>query len=471
MSPARFEARDVDPAPLSEPLPLPFSKRIAPNRFMKAAMSERLATWDKDDASRSGLPTQELMTLYRHWCQGGWGIVVTGNILIDAAHIEVPGNMIITSESPFSGPRFEAYQQLATLAKARIEGTENGPLFLGQLNHPGRQVPAELQSDPISASDVQLTKDYVGMTFAKPHAASKDEIHALVAAFAHAAAYLERAGFDGVHLHGAHGYLIAQFLSLSTNRRTDEYGGASLENRARFATEIADAIQAATGPGFVLGIKINSVEFETEGAFSPADAARLVELLEQHGFDLVELSGGTYEVPAWHHRKESTRRREAFFLEFAELIAPHVQKTRCFITGGLQTVGAMVDVVQRSGLDGVGLARGSATEPRFPRDVFFGGAKACIKPLCCGESENLGTRAILSAGQMRLISLDREPIDPSDQEAFDGFLKDCAAWVAGLKNRKKRDVYGHVLIQSVKTVPYGSVNPDLDQFVAVERSE
>ncbi|KAI0594643.1 NADH oxidase [Biscogniauxia sp. FL1348] len=462
MSPIRFEGRDIDPAPLAEPLLLPFSRRVAPNRFMKAAMSERLATWDKDDMYNSGLPTKELMTLYRHWCQGGWGVVVTGNILIDAAHIEAPGNMIITSDSPFSGPRFEAFQKLAASAKADSEGNRNAALFLGQLNHPGRQVSAEIQTDPISASDVQLTKEYVGMTFAKPHAASHAEIRALVAAFAHAAAYLERAGFDGAHLHGAHGYLIAQFLSLSTNRRTDAYGGAALEDRARLVTEIADAVRAATGPGFVLGIKINSVEFEASGAFGPADAARLVELLERHGFDLVELSGGTYEVPAWHHRGESTRRREAFFLEFAELVVPHVQRTRCFITGGLQTVGAMVDAVRRSGLDGVGLARASATEPRFPRDVLSGGVKACIRPLCSGESEDLGTRAVLSAGQMRLISLDREPIDPSDQESFDGFLKDCAAWVAGLGSRKKREVYGHVLIQSVKTVPYGSTKPDLD---------
>ncbi|KAI1500779.1 NADH oxidase [Biscogniauxia marginata] len=458
MSPVRFEGLDVDPTPLGEPLPLPFSNRVALNRFMKAAMSERLATWNMDDMSKSGIPTKELMNLYRHWCQGGWGIVVTGNILIDAAHIEAPGNMIITVDSPFSGPRFEAFRQLAAAGKTATEGGSNGTLFLGQLNHPGRQVSAEIQPDPVSASDLQLTKEYVGMTFAKPHAASHSEIRALVAAFAHGAAYLERAGFDGAHLHGAHGYLIAQFLSPATNRRTDAYGVAALENRARLATEIADAVRAATGPGFVLGIKINSVEFEESG-FSPEDAARLVELLEDHGFDFVELSGGTYEVPAWHHRKESTRRREAFFLEFAELVAPHVKRMKCFITGGLQTVGAMVDVVRRSGLDGVGLARGSATEPRFPRDVLLRGIRACIKPLCSGESEDLGTRAVLSAGQMRLISLDREPIDPSDQESFDGFLKDFAAWVAELGTRKKKEVYGHVLIQSVTTVPYGVISP------------
>lgn len=114
-------------------------------------------------------------------------------------------------------------------------------------------------------------------------------------------------------LHGAHGYLLAQFLSKTTNKRTDQYGG-SLENRARIILEIAQSIRKklpAASSGFVLGIKINSKEFQEEG-FSEDEAKELCQLLEQHEFDFVELSGGTYESLAFAHKRESTKKREAF---------------------------------------------------------------------------------------------------------------------------------------------------------------
>ncbi|KAI8957257.1 NADH oxidase [Daldinia sp. FL1419] len=422
----RYSSRDVDPSPLAQPLPFPFSKATAPNRFMKVAMTERMATWDPDDMSASGIPTTQLHNLYGHWGDGGWGTIVTGNIIIDTTHLEAPGNMIITPADSFSGPRFEAYQ---TLAKA---GRRNGAVFLGQLNHPGRQTAEEHQPNPVSASDVQLTKGYGAMfRYAKPHAATQDEINSIKASFVHAAVYLERAGFSGIQLHAAHGYLFAQFLSPTTNLRTDSYGG-SLEHRARLITEIADDIRAATRPSFVLAIKVNSVEFQDSG-FDPLEAGILVQLLEAHEFDLIELSGGTYEAPAWHHKKESTRRREAFFIEFAELIVPYVSQSRCFITGGMRTVGAMVDALT-SGLDGVGLGRPSTTEPRLPRDVLENGCRGCIKPLVgdtnvVGEQNSWAHGASLAGAHMRQISLNQDPTDPSNQEAADAFLEGFRKWI------------------------------------------
>ncbi|KAH9906661.1 NADH oxidase [Xylariomycetidae sp. FL2044] len=459
--PRRYEAPRIDPAPLGEPLILPFSKRVAPNRLMKAAMTERLADWDYGDRSACGIPNEALATLYGHWVRGGWGIVVTGNIIVDEDHIETPGNMIISASNPFSGPRFEAYRRLARAGKSSSSSSSSGRsgLFLGQLNHPGRQISRDLQPDPVSASDVQLEGEYMGLRFARPHAASADEIRSIQASFVHAATYLERAGFDGVQLHGAHGYLIAQFLSPTTNRRGagDQYGGPLLEDRARFVTEIADGIRAATGPAFVLGIKINSVEFQDAG-FTPADAAALVALLERHGFDFVELSGGTYEGPAWHHRRESTRRREAFFIEFAERIAPHARDMRCLITGGIRSVAGMVGALA-SGLDGVGLARPSATEPRLPREILRHGAEGCIRPIL-DDAQGLGMEAFLAGAQMRLISLDREPIDPSDQQSADAFVKDQRTWLAALADKEKSDVSRQVSIETIDTVPYKMVESD-----------
>ncbi|KAI1204661.1 NADH oxidase [Annulohypoxylon truncatum] len=466
MPPTRYTSRAVDASPLGSSLPLPFSSAVLPNRFMKVAMTERFATWDPDDMNLSGIPTQQLLDLYGHWGDGGWGIIVTGNIIVDPTHLEAPGNMIL-APSPSSSlpspntsadtdPRFAAYQKLAAAGK------RGGAVFLAQLNHPGRQTEFALQENPVSASDVQLTKGIGALyAFGKPHPASLDEIAHIKAAFVRAAVYLEKAGFDGIQLHAAHGYLLAQFLSPTTNLRTDSYGG-SLANRARLITEIADGVRGATGPDFVLAIKINSVEFQDAG-FAAEEAAQLVSLLEMHRFDIIELSGGTYEAPAWHHKKESTRRREAFFIEFAELVVPHVKRARTFLTGGIRTVGAMVDALE-SGLDGVGLGRPSAAEPKLPIEILRSGKKGCIKPLVgdtdvLGGEESWAVGASLAGAHMLQISLNQQPIDPSDGASIDGFLKGFDKWVAAFPVRSKREVLDHVRIESIDPRPYGVVEP------------
>jgi 2,4-dienoyl-CoA reductase-like NADH-dependent reductase (Old Yellow Enzyme family) len=202
----------------------------------------------------------------------------------------------------------------------------------------------------------------MGMTFAKPHPATEQEIATIIDQFAHAAEFLEKAGYDGIELHGAHGYLLAQFLSPTTNRRTDKYGG-SLENRIRLIIEIAEECRKRVSPSFILGIKINSVEFQDKG-FSPEEAKELCKALEAARFDYIELSGGTYESLAFVHKRESTRKRESFFIEFAEEIMKPLSKTKTYITGGFKTVGAMVKALDI--VDGVGLARPVCQEPDLP---------------------------------------------------------------------------------------------------------
>ncbi|KAK0710396.1 hypothetical protein B0T21DRAFT_427489 [Apiosordaria backusii] len=312
---------DVDPSPLGVPLRFEFSGRTAPNRFLKAAATEKAATYHPDNAPASGIPNDELFQLYQTWSSGGYGTIITGNILIDPDHLEAPGNMIIPPSAPFSGPRFESFRRLGSIGK------HHGSLFLGQLNHPGRQCLSTIQPNPISASSVQLTSPLFGATFGKPRSATIPEISSIVSAFVHAAVYLDKAGWDGIQLHAAHGYLLAQFLSPTTNLRSDPYGG-SIANRARIITEIASGIRSHCKPEFILSIKINSVEFQADG-LTVAEASQLCELLEQEAqFDFVELSGGTYEEMGLMHRRESTKSREAFFLDFAEMIAPRLSKTK-----------------------------------------------------------------------------------------------------------------------------------------------
>ncbi len=403
---------------------------------MKAAMSERICPWVEEDRLASGIPNEEMKTLYRHWGEAGFGVVLTGNIIVDPSHIEASGNALIPIDDPFSGPRFDAYKALAAAGKS------GGSLFLGQLNHPGRQTMATMQADPVSASDIPMSPQHFGLQWNKPHAASQAEIQTIVSAFVHSAAYLEAAGFDGVQLHSAHGYLLAQFLSQTSNVRADAYGG-SLENRARIITEIADGVRAVTKPDFVMGIKINSVEFQEKG-FTVEEAAHLCELLEAHRFDFVELSGGTYDDGLWGERRkrETTRNREAFFVEFAEKITPRLKRTKSYVTGGLRSIGAMVDALQT--VDGVGLGRPACTEPRIAKELLGGRVKACIKPLF--SELDFGLTAMLAGAQMRLIGTNREPMDSSNQKLVDGYLEDV--------KQGGRSRVGYPTITSQTEVPY-----------------
>lgn len=262
----------------------------------------------------------------------------------------------------------------------------------------------------------------MGMEFGQPRAATQEDIDNISDAFAHAAEYLEKAGFDGIQLHGAHGYLIAQFLSPTTNRRTEKYGG-SLENRTRIVTEIAAKIQKRVSPSFILGIKINSVEFQDKG-LTPEDAQGLCKILEASRFDYVELSGGTYESLAFEHKRESTKKRESFFIEFAESIVKPLTKTKSYVTGGFKTVGAMVQALDS--VDGVGLGRPACQEFHLPRDMLEGKVSGAIKPAL--DEGDMGLSVFAGGVQIKQVSKDHEPIDLSQKENIDQLLQDMAVW-------------------------------------------
>lgn len=281
------------------------------------------------------------------------------------------------------------------------------------------------------------------MTFAKPRAATLEDIQNIVQGFAHAAQYLEKAGFDGIELHGAHGYLIAQFLSQTTNRRTDQYGG-SLTNRARIVVEIAQAIRKVTSPSFVLGIKLNSQEFQ-EGGLQVEEAREVCRILEENTFDFVELSGGTYEALAFVHQRESTRKREAFFIEFAERIVPALKQTKVHVTGGFKTAGAMVKALDT--VDGLGLARPLCQEPRLCRDILSGKVKGAIEQKF--DPNDVWDSNLAAGSHIRQIGKDHEPIDLSKEENVVAFRKDVAEWMKGQRIYGFADLTGPV-------VPYGS---------------
>jgi 2,4-dienoyl-CoA reductase-like NADH-dependent reductase (Old Yellow Enzyme family) len=402
MADTHYGSAGVDPSPLGQPLEFPVSKRVAINRFLNGAMSEGLATYHETDLSARGIPGKDLAQLYGKWGEGKWGQLLTGNVMIDPGHLEAPGNMIVPVDAPFEGERFEGFKAIATAGKA------HGSLIVPQVSHPGRQVPDNVQKHPISASDMQLITPAMGRTYAKPRAATKEDIEGVIKGFTHAAVYLEKAGFDGIQLHGAHGYLLAQFLSPTTNKRTDQYGG-SLENRMRLILEIAASIKAQVSPSFVLGIKVNSVEFQEEG-FTPEEAILLCQALEKAGFDYVETSGGTYESNGFVHKKESTRKREAYFIEFSEQIAKSVSSLKVYTTGGFKTVDGMVKALES--VHGVGIGRAACQDPDLPKLILAGKATGVGKYSI--EEDNIFIRLVAAKMQIQQIANGQKPDELTD---------------------------------------------------------
>lgn len=347
---------------LNTPLTLPCGA-ILPNRLAKAAMTEGLGT-------PNGVPTAELERLYGLWSDGGAGLLITGNVIVDADHLERPGNVVIDRE-----PDAAMAAALASWAKT---GTRGGNHLWAQISHGGRQVQKSVNPSPKSASDVQLALP--GGQFAKPVPLSKAEIADLVQRWAIAAKACQNAAFTGVQIHAAHGYLVSQFLSPRSNRRTDHYGG-SLENRARFLLEIVAAVRAAVGSSFPIAVKLNSADFQ-KGGFDFADSLVVVKWLEAASVDLVEISGGTYEQPkllgiAGMEAEEqqdiapSTAAREAYFVDFAQAMQGEVG-VPLMVTGGFRSRAAMVQALEIGAADVIGIGRPMCVMTDAPHRLIDG---------------------------------------------------------------------------------------------------
>ena len=333
------------------------------NRIAKGAMTEGLATPD-------GRPTPELERLYGIWSDGGSGMLLSGNIIIDRDHLERPGNVVIDRATDA-----DMQQRLASWAKA---ATRNGNHFWAQISHGGRQTQTVVNPNPKSSSDVQLALP--GGQFGKPTPLTTDEIADLIQRWAIAAKACKDAGFTGVQVHGAHGYLISQFLSPRVNLRKDEYGG-SLENRARFLLEVMAAVRAVVGPKFPISVKLNSADFQ-KGGFDFEDSLKVVKWLEAASVDLIEISGGTYEQPklmgvAGMEEEEvqnvasSTAAREAYFVDFAKAMQAQVS-VPLMVTGGFRTRPAMQQALEMGAADVIGLGRPMCVVTDAPKQLIDG---------------------------------------------------------------------------------------------------
>lgn len=350
---------------LGKPLPLPCGA-ILQNRLGKGAMTEGLA--DANDNA-----TERHETLYGRWSDGGAGMLLTGNVMVDRRYLERPGNVAIDANGGHDA-----------LRKWAAAGTRAGNHLWMQISHPGRQCTRMSSSHPVSPSSEKL-KGMMGL-MAQPRALQQWEIEDIIRRFAHVARTAKETGFTGIQIHSAHGYLASQFLSPRANRRTDEWGG-SLENRARFVLEVYKAVRDAVGSDFPIAAKLNSADFQ-KGGFSKEESTQVASWLAELGLDLLEISGGTYEQMAIfgdkgksHEPKaQSTRRREAYFLEYARDMRAAVKNMPLMVTGGFRTPELMREVIESGEVDVIGIARPFCVDPDLPRKILGGSSDALPTP-------------------------------------------------------------------------------------------
>lgn len=335
---------------LFETLALPCGQTF-PNRIAKAAMEENMA----DDQH---LPGVDLFHLYQQWADGGAGLFLTGNVMVAPDAVTGPGGVILDAAQPI-----EPFKKWA-----RFGQSGGGKIWI-QINHPGRQVFVETNPQALAPSAVPMEMGNFSKLFAEPREMTPADIEKVIEQFATTAERAELAGFDGVQVHAAHGYLLSQFLSPKTNLRTDEWGG-SIENRARIVIDIVRAVRAKVAPEFGVGVKLNSADFQ-KGGFEPEDAIAVVRLLNELSVDLIEISGGSYESPAMQGtpQRASTRAREVYFIDFARDIQS-IANMPVMVTGGIRrrevAEAALSSEDGRTGVAMVGIAQALAFAPDLP---------------------------------------------------------------------------------------------------------
>jgi 2,4-dienoyl-CoA reductase-like NADH-dependent reductase (Old Yellow Enzyme family) len=375
---------------LFSPLVLRSGGRLR-NRIAKAAMEEGMA-------GSSQLPDERLISLYRRWGAGGVGLLITGNVMVHAEALTGPGGVVLDDRAPL-----DPFTRWAEAGKA------GGAAMWMQISHPGRQVQARMPGVAWGPSAVAVELGKHSKRFGRPVAMTKEQISATVKRFATTAGLAERAGFDGVEVHAAHGYLLSQFLSPLVNKRSDEWGGG-LENRARLLLDVVRAIRMVVSPSFTVAVKLNSADFQ-RGGFNVDDAAKVIAMLEPLGVDLVELSGGSYESPAMTGRAADTRTvgREAYFLELAANLAK-TSPLPLMLTGGI-TRRETAEAVLASGVALIGVATAMAVTPDLP-DRWRAGLEAAerLEPVTWSD-KTLASAASMSLvrHQMRRITRGQDP--------------------------------------------------------------
>lgn len=363
---------------LSSPFTLP-NGTVLNNRIAKSALSENIGT-------KKHAPSKTLINVYNEWAQGSPGLLITGNVMIDYKAIGEARNVVVEDDR-------DMLLLKAWAATVKDTGVELWP----QINHPGRQAIGKINKEVVAPSAIPLQLKGVQGLFSTPRALTEDEIMAIIDRYGNTAQILKEAGFTGVQIHGAHGYLVSQFLSPISNQRTDQWGGR-LENRVRFAIEVYRNIRKKVGPNYPVGIKINSADFQ-RGGFTEEESLEVLQLLDKEGMDLLEISGGSYESPAMmgSNKKQSTIDREVYFMDYIKKARKHTSKP-LMLTGGFRTVSLMEEALADDHLDIIGLGRPFCLYPHIANDIIHNGLTKIKTP-----TPVTGIKAIDAAGGLDVI--------------------------------------------------------------------
>lgn len=327
---------------LFKPIELPCGATLK-NRIVKSAMSDSLG-------DGTGHPTVEQVNLYQRWAAGGVAASIIGEVQGTAGFAEKPGNLVLNENSDL-----DRFRELAR------KGSENGAMLWLQLGHAGA-----LAYAPISHPKGPSALDLPSLRCAE---LSMDEIQQLPSEFARTARLAKQAGFGGVQIHAAHGFVLSQFLSPLFNKRNDMYGG-SIANRMRLLLDTIETTRAAVGPDFPLAIKLNSTD-QLEGGFGEDEALDVVAKLDSSSVDLIDISGGTY-FPGAKAASDGAG-RGPYFIKFAQRTRTVTTKP-LMVTGGFKTWAQANDAVASGATDIVGLARALVLEPSLP-DLWKNGQR------------------------------------------------------------------------------------------------
>ena len=356
------------------------------NRLVKSATYEAMAAED-------GSVTDQLIDMYTSLAKGGVGLIITGY-----AYIQENGHCMPLQTGVFSDDNIPGLQKLADAVH------EEGGAIALQIAHSGRQTFPALIGDQTPMAPSAIEED--PFFHIEPRAMTTEEISETIDAFGAAAFRCKEAGFDAVQLHGAHGYLIAQFLSPFTNRRTDEWGG-NTENRMRFVKEVVKKVRAAVGPDYPVLIKI-SVEEGVENGMTLDESCIIAKGLAGEGVDAIEVSGGIVADTAFvmsrgdvpidqftaglegdakvqteqvlHSIADSVKMEEAYWSGHAEKIKEVVGDVPVMVVGGMKYPQTMETIVQEKKADFISLARSLIKEPALPKEM----AEGRKSPVKCG---------------------------------------------------------------------------------------
>lgn len=334
----------------------------ASNRIARSATGERMCSSD-------GRVTPLVVEFYGTLARGGVGLIITGHSFVRADGIACEGMMGVHSDKMLPG--------LAELVRA-VHLTD--ARIVCQLNHAGRQTRPELIEGKRPVAPSEVTDRASGLT---PRALAAEEMEPLVESYVAAARRCREAGFDGVQLHCAHGYLMSQFISPYTNRRDDPWGG-SVEARARFPLEVLRRIRAELGGEYPVLVKLNAEDF-IEGGLTLDQSCRIAAMMEREGITAIEISAGMAEtVDKIVRKKIDSVDGEAYFLPYAREFRRHV-RVPLISVGGYRSLSVMESAITSGAADLVALCRPLIREPDLPRKLRDGASSraACISCNSC----------------------------------------------------------------------------------------